>query len=285
MILVTGATGNIGRQVLRYLLFNDIKVRALVRTADTFNAGRSDLLEVAVGSFENLASLDAAMVGITTLLLLGRDNPDQVAQHDNVMQAAQRAGVKRIVKLSAFAASPKSPLASMRWHAATEAHLEKSGLELTYLRPHLYMQNLLRHGPQVASEHCLVAPMGSAAFALVDTRDVAEACARVLVEEGHAGRVYTLTGPGAISYETVAAQLSELLGKDIGYRAANPADYRQQLQAAGMAAWRAADLAHIADAYVAASKSHVTGDVEGLLGRPPRNLFTFLHDHLSHFMA
>lgn len=285
MILVTGATGNIGRQVLRYLLFNDIKVRALVRAADAFNAGRSSLLEVAVGSFEDVASLDAAMVGISTVLLLGRDSPDQVALHNNVIQAAQRVGVKRIVKLSAFAASQQAPIGMMRRHAETEALLEKSGFELTYLRPHLYMQNLLESGAQVASEARLVAPMGTAAYALVDTRDVAEACARVLVEEGHGGRVYTLTGPGAVSYKTVAEQLTELLGHDISYHAAEPASYSQQLQRAGVPVWRADDLAHLADAYVAASKSHVTGDVEGLLERPPRNLFTFLHDHLSHFIG
>jgi uncharacterized protein YbjT (DUF2867 family) len=281
MILVTGATGQVGREVVR-LLAGDVPVRALVRDRD---AARLDGAEVAVGSFEDRASLACAMTGVETLFLAGRDNPAQVDQHSRVLAAAAAAGVGRIVKLSAAAAAPDSPVALMCWHAATEQELRATGAGWTFLRPHLYMQNLLRFAAEVAGSGTLTAPMGSGEFPLVDTRDVAAAAAAVLREpRQHAMRTYVLTGPRAVSYAEIATAMAAVAGRAVEYRAAEPAAFRDGLLGTGIPEWRADDLAAIATAY-ADDDNRVSDDLPAILGRPATSLERFLADHRDALVA
>jgi uncharacterized protein YbjT (DUF2867 family) len=154
MILVTGATGQIGSAVIENLA-GVPDVRALVR--EPTDVGDVD---VAIGSFDDERSLAAALEGVETLFLTGRDNPDQVEQHGRVLDAARAAGVRRVVKLSAIAARPDSPVALMRWHHAIEERLRRSSFAWILLRPHLFMQNLLRFAGDVAEHAKIAAPMG-----------------------------------------------------------------------------------------------------------------------------
>src|SRR5262245_55912622 len=198
-ILLTGATGQVGGAALRALA--GTPVRVLSRSA--FEA---EDVEVVIGSFDAADSLRRALDGIDVLFLTGRDNPDQVAQHLRVLEVAASSGVSHVVKLSAIGARAGSPVALMRWHAAVEDALRGSALAWTFLRPHLYMQNLLRFAGDVAAGGRLAAPMGGGRFPLVDTRDVGAAVAAVLREPAaHAGAAYALTGPAAVSYADVAA--------------------------------------------------------------------------------
>ena len=112
-----------------------------------------------------------------------------------LIEAATRAGIERIVKLSANGARPDNPVALMRWHAQGECTLEDSGLGHTVLRPQLYMQNFLRFGPSISAEGRFTAPMGDRRFAFVDVRDVARVAAAALLEEAHAGAAYVVSGP------------------------------------------------------------------------------------------
>jgi NAD(P)H dehydrogenase (quinone) len=281
MILVTGATGQVGREVVR-LLAGDVPVRALVRDRD---AAGLDGAEISVGSFDDRASLARAMTGVETLFLAGRDNPAQVDQHSRVLAAAAAAGVGRVVKLSAAAAARGSPVALMRWHATTEQELRAAGVRWTFLRPHLYMQNLLRFAAEVAGSGTLTAPMGSGAFPLVDTRDVAAAAAAVLRDPGqHAMRTYVLTGPRAVSYAEIAAAMAAVAGRAVEYRAAEPAAFRERLLRTGIPEWRADDLAAIATAY-ADDDNRVSADLPAILGRPATSLERFLADHRDALVA
>src|SRR5690625_2529777 len=139
MILVTGATGQIGRLVIEELLNRDVPVRAFVRREDGLSDLKNESLEVAIGTFEDRKSIEEAVKGVTRLFLIARDNPEQVSQHENVIRVAEQAGVKHIVKLSAFGASKDSPVALMRWHYETEDRLKNSELKWTFIRLHLYM--------------------------------------------------------------------------------------------------------------------------------------------------
>jgi uncharacterized protein YbjT (DUF2867 family) len=149
----------------------------------------------------------------------------------------------------------------------------------TFLRPHLYMQNLLRFAGPVAADGRLAAPMGDAGYPFVDTRDVAAAAAAVLrAPAGHAGRAYALTGPRAVGYAEIARRMGEIVGRDVRYEALSPQAFRAGLEAAGIPAWRAADLAAIASAYM--EEENRPGDgVAGLTGRPPAPIERFLEDH------
>jgi uncharacterized protein YbjT (DUF2867 family) len=283
MILVTGAAGQVGKMVVEQILKRGRPVRAFVRDEQDLHDIRHSKLEKAVGTFEQVASLEEAMDGVDRLFLVARDNPDQVLQHENVIGAAERTGVKHVVKLSAYGASKDSPIALMRWHAETEEHLQHSDLAWTFLRPHLYMQNLLRFAESVSGASAFSAPMGQEQFGLIDVRDIAEVAAKVLRTDGHEGKIYTLTGPAVVSYSEIAEYLSAIHGKSVKYKTISKEAFYQQLLSTGTPKWRAYDLAHITDAYPGKRKERVTNDVYEILGRPARGIDTFLHDYREFF--
>jgi uncharacterized protein YbjT (DUF2867 family) len=258
-------------------------VRALVR--DSARADGLGGAEIVEGSFEDTAAIDRAMDGVDAMLLAGRDGPAAVAQHLRVLDRAEHAGVRHVVRLSAIGASPGSPIALMRDHAEVDAVLRAGRFGWTLLRPHLYLQNLLRAADAVRRDGVLIAPMGNGRHPFVDTRDVGAAAAVVLADPArHAGATYALTGPRAVGYAEVAAALARVAGRPVEYVAAVPEEHEARLRTAGMPGWRAFDLAHIARAYEPADEE-VSPDAAALLGRPPRSLERFLADHAEVFRA
>src|ERR1700712_4692660 len=192
MILVTAATGQVGSAATRSLLAAGVPVRALVR--DPARAAGSGGAELAKGSFDDEESLARAFRGVTAVLLAGRDSPHHAAQLTRAIAAAERAGVEHIVALSAIGASAASPIELMRDHAEVEGRVRAGVARWTLLRPHLYMQNLLRAAGAVQADGRLSAPMGDLAFPFVDTGDVGAAAALVLRDpSAHAGATYALT--------------------------------------------------------------------------------------------
>mgnify|MGYP002735638974 CR=1 FL=1 len=219
------------------------------------------------------------------LLLVGRDNPQAVAQGLRVLDAARQAGVRHVVRLSALGARRDSPVALMREHAEVDAALQHSDMAWTLIQPHLYMQNLLRAAEAIQREGVLAAPMGQHAFPLVDTRDVAAAAATILRDvSAHAEQTHVLTGPESVDYRQVAAVLSQVAGRSVAYQAVSPETFERRLLDAGLADWRAFDLAHIASAYTEADHA-VQPKLAQLLGRPPRTLERFAADHADLFSA
>ena len=282
MILITAATGQVGREVVR-LLAPGTPVRAMVR--DSAGAGGLAGAEIAVASFEDAAALAAAMAGVETIFLAGRDSPGYVEGQERVVEAAAGAGVGHIVKLSALGAAPGSPVELMRDHHAVEDRLRASGMAWTFLRPHLYMQNLLRFAGTVASDGRLAAPMGDGGYPFVDTCDVSAAAAAALrAPAAHAGRAYSLTGPRAVGYAEVARLMGAIVGRDVRYEALAPERFRADLEAAGIPAWRAADLAAIASAYSDAD-NRPADDLADLAGHPPTPIERFLDDHRAMLLA
>ena len=277
MILVTAATGQVGSAALNALVAAGVAVRALVR--DPFGFAAPEGVQVVQGDFDDDASIARALEGVAFMLLAGRDSPDSVSQHRRVLAQVRQAGVRHVVKLSAIGASLRSPVALMREHHEVDEEVRKGPASWTLLKPHLYMQNLLRTANAVGREGRLAAPMGRNRFPLVDTRDVGAAAAVVLRDPAaHAGKEYALTGPVAVSYEEVAKALTAITDRAVTYEAVAPPEFEDRLRAAGMPEWRAYDLAHIASAY-GASENIVSPELATLLGRQPRSLSEFLEDH------
>jgi uncharacterized protein YbjT (DUF2867 family) len=178
MILITGATGQVGRAAVNSLVAAGEAVRVLVRNPSA-TAGLQGV-QVVQGSFEDDASLSRAFDGVDVMLLAGRDSPDTVSQQQRVLAHARRVNVQHIVKLSAIGASSASPIALMRDHHTVDEEIRVGSASWTLLKPHLYMQNLLRAADAVRREGPLAAPMGHDRFPFVDTRDVGAAAAIVL---------------------------------------------------------------------------------------------------------
>lgn len=283
MILITGATGQVGSAAMNALAAAGPGVRALVRRPS--GLAWPEGVQVVQGSFDDDGSLARALADVDVMLLAGRDSPDSVSQHRRVLAQARRAEVRHVVKLSAIGASPGSPIALMREHHEVDEEVRKGPAGWTLLKPHLYMQNLLRAADAARHEGRLAAPMGRARFPLVDTRDVGAAAAVVLRNPaGHAGKAYALTGPVAQSYDEVAAAFATVAGHAVAYEPVAPEDFEARLLAAGVPDWRAFDLAHIASAYSAAENA-VSPDLPMLLGRKPRSLSEFLEDHRNAFSS
>jgi NAD(P)H dehydrogenase (quinone) len=283
MILVTAATGQVGSAALDALAAAGAAVRALVREPVGFAAPEG--VQVAKGDFDDDASIAKALEGVAVMLLAGRDSPNSVAQHRRVLARVRQAGVRHVVKLSAIGASPDSPIALMREHHEVDEEVRKGAAAWTLLKPHLYMQNLLRAADAVRREGRLAAPMGRNRFPLVDTRDVGAAAAMVLRDPAaHSAKVYALSGPAAVSYEEVAKALTSIAGRAVTYEAVAPAEFEQRLRAVGMPDWRAYDLAHIASAY-GARENLVSPDLAMLLGRQPGSLLEFLENHRSAYSS
>jgi uncharacterized protein YbjT (DUF2867 family) len=281
MILITGATGQVGREAVKALVAAGLAVRALVRNPSDTAALLG--VQAVQGDFDDDASLARALDGIDAMLLAGRDSPDSISQHQRVLAHARRANVRHILKLSAIGASSGSPIALMREHHAIDEELRVGPASWTLLKPHLYLQNLLRAADAVRRDGRLAAPMGHDRFPLVDTRDVGAAAGIVLRDPViHAGRTYALTGPAAYSFDDIAAALSGVAGRTASYESVSPRDYEARLLASGIPGWRAFDLAHIARAYTP-SNNAVSPDLPMLLGRRPRSLSEFLEDHRDSF--
>ncbi len=218
MILITGATGTSGVEIVKLLSQRGVKFRALVRNPSKAEA-ISGLpgVQIVKGDLSEPASLAPALEGVERALFLSSPAADQAKIQGNFIDAAKRAGVRHVVKFSAGGASPESPASFLRWHGETERQLEASGMSWTHLRPNQFMQNFLGLLDMIRQSGTLHAPMKEARMGLVDVRDIAAVSAAALTGPGHEGKVYEITGPESISYATVAEKLSNSLGQPVQY--------------------------------------------------------------------
>ena len=278
-ILVTGATGNVGGHVVRALSERGVAVRAFVRDPKRAAGVLGPEVELAAGSLEQ------SLAGVDRVFLACGNSPGQVAFECAAVDAAAAAGVSRVVKLSGPDAAVDSPLIFERWHGEIERHLAASGLPRVLLRPRTYMTNLLAYARTVAETGMLFAPAGTAKISFVDPRDVGEAAAVCLTGEGHEGRTYTLTGPEAITFERIAAELSAACGRTITYVSVGDDEARQAMTAAGLPPMVADAIVAIFAAQRQGAMADTTGTLRSLLRREPRGIADFARDHAGMFRA
>jgi uncharacterized protein YbjT (DUF2867 family) len=283
MILVTGATGTTGSEVVRALTARAGRVRVFVRDAEKARRKLGPDVELAIGDFADLGSVRAALEGTDTLFLSCADDPRRVGWETAAIDAAAAAGARRVVKLSTAAAAPGSPVAFWDWHGQVEQHLRSSGADWTILRPAYYMSNLLAATPQVAAEGRLYAPAGTARIAMIDPRDVGASAAAVLSSAGHEGQTYLLTGPAAITYAQVAAELSEVMGSRVEF-VDIPDDAAQQAMIRdGMPGFAAEQIIKTFAQLRQGVGAQVTPTAETLTGSAPRDFASFARAHARLF--
>jgi uncharacterized protein YbjT (DUF2867 family) len=217
MILVTGATGHVGSELVRLLAEQGTPARALIHSPDKAAPIQHLGLEVAVGDYEQPDTLDAAIVGCDHLYLVSPPSPRQPQQERNVIDAAKRAGVSHVVKQTVLGADPDATMAFGRWHGQIEQHLVRSGLPHTLVQPHSFMQNFLLSAQPVADQGVLYGMTCAGRTSYTDTRDIAAVAAQVLTSPRHEGQRYTLTGPEALSAAEVAERLSAATGRPVRY--------------------------------------------------------------------
>ncbi len=283
MILVIGATGHAGAEVVRALGERGERVRAFVRDARQAGEKLGDGVELAVGDLADPRSVRAALEGVDDVVLSCADDPRRVAWETSAIDAAAAAGVRRIVKLSAVGAAPGSPVAFWDWHDRVERHLTASEAPGVILRSSFYMTNVLAAAERVAGEGRLYAPAAHARIAMIDPRDVGAAAAAVLSTADHDGRTYVLTGPAAITYAQVAEELSATTHRAVEFIDVPDEEATLGLIQAGLPGLVAE---HVVKAFAMARQGaaeNVTATVESLTGRPPRDFAAFARDHARAF--
>jgi uncharacterized protein YbjT (DUF2867 family) len=283
MILVIGATGTTGREVVRELVAAGAPVRAFVRAAPKAQALREMGIEVAIGDLDQPETLTPALAGVDRLFLLTAPDPKQVEQQGRAVEEAQRAGVRHIVKLSALGADADSSVSLARWHAQTEQQIEDSGVDYTHLRPHYFMQNTFGFAASIASEGRFYAPMRDGRISMVDCRDVGAVAARVLTEAGHEGRIYEITGPEEISFHDVAAHIAASTGKSVTYVDVPPSEAEKAMVSSGMPDWLADALNGLFAIFAAGHASSTTSVVPDVTGQPARSFAQFAREHAEVF--
>jgi NAD(P)H dehydrogenase (quinone) len=282
MILVTGATGTIGRSVVSGLTDAGLEFRATTRQ-DALVSSEPFLVRMDLGDRDSVA---AALDGVDVVFLNSSQHPEMEAHQAGLIDAAAGAGVRHVVKVSAGSAAtgPDKPSWVGRAHAAIEARLERSGLDWTVLRPNYFMQNLLGLAPAI-SGGALPMALGEQRLALVDARDIAAVATAVLSDPHvHRARVYELTGPESLTPADIADRLSAAAGRSVTHVPITLADLRSSTARAGAPEWIRQHVVELMDLYARdESVGVVAPDVEAVTGRAPGTLARFLEDHSTTF--
>jgi uncharacterized protein YbjT (DUF2867 family) len=286
-VLITGATGTVSGALMDALSDADVDLRALVRDEAKAQGIESRGVQVRVADLGTPESLPGAFEGVNDLWLLNANSPCAPEHSINAVWAARHAGVQRVVRMSAVGAAHDAPTRSGRLHALADNQLENSGLAWTILRPHFFMQNLLDSVDTIIEQNAFYLNAGEGRIGAIDVRDVAEIATKILTDEPdrHHAKVYTPTGPEAISFTQVAAHLGEATGNDVSYVAVPDDAARQAMLDAGLSEWLAGMLVEYGQAFSTGWSDYTTNDVKELLGRPPRRFADFARDHAAAFTS
>lgn len=274
MILVTGATGTVGTEVVKALAGRGTPLRAGYRSRpQNVPAG----VEGVQLDFDRPETLAPALRGVDTLFLLS----STVAPEANVAREAAKAGVKRIVKLSVWGAGEPG-FTFGAWHRAAEQAVEQSGAAWTFLRPNGFMQNVVNYmGQTIKAQGAMYSSAADARVSSIDARDIGDVAARVLTEPGHEGKAYDLSGPAAIGYADIASILTRVLGHEIKYVPVSDEDYKKAAVGAGTPEAYADALVNLNRNYRGGRFSRVAPDVHKLLGRVATSFEQFARDHAA----
>jgi uncharacterized protein YbjT (DUF2867 family) len=284
MILITGAKGNIGKELHRLLSDQDMDHRALVGDNLQAEELKAEGLETVVADHKKVGNLAKAMAGFDKVILLSPINPLLVEHQSLMIEAAAKANVRTLVKLSGLDAHPESPSRILRWHAQVEERMQASGLAYTILRPHYLMQNFLMFAPTITTEGAFYAPMQNGRISAVDARDVAAVAAEVLGTDRHDGEICQLTGPEALSFRDMAEKISSVQRRRVAYVDIAPLEARKMMIASGSPDWLADALLELYDIYCDDLAAGVYDDIETITRHRPHSFDEFAVDYADAFV-
>lgn len=275
-ILVVGGTGNVGSGVVAELLKRGADVRVLARKQPE-DGKLAHGTEVALGDLLDPVAVEKAMQGVDKFFLLNGVVPDELTQALIAYGLAKRLGLKHVTYLSVFKVEQFRDVPHFASKLAVESALREFGVPYTILRPGYYIQNDLNLKGALTGAGVYPMPIGTAGIAAADTRDIAEAAAISLTEDGHDGQTYDIVAPSLISGPVNASLWSKLLGKEIKYTG-HDFDRWEQTMRANMPSWSAFDLRVMFQGYFDrgfASTETEVAKLTKLLGHAPRSYENF----------
>ncbi len=264
--LITGATGNIGSLVVDRLLAMGIRPRVFTRDAEKAKGRFCDRVDIVVGDLEDDASVERSLAGVDVLFLVnsgaGLERRDEAAA-----AAAKAAGVRRLVKLSSIDARQQN-VGTGVWHARGEAAIRASGVPFTFVQPSGFMSNALYWAGGIKAKGVVRSATGDGRIPFIHPHDIADVSVKALTTEDHVGEALGITGPEALTYAEMTAEIAAAVGRDIAYEAMAEEEAREQ-----QVAWRTPPAMvearlSIFRAIREGKLAEVTDGVERTLGRP-----------------
>ncbi len=260
MILVTGATGNVGGAVLRRLVAEGRPARALIRSPDQAQRLPAGV-ETVTGGFEDKDALARAMEGVDAVYMTAFDHPDLLALQANVIAAARAAGVRVVARISGMGADENAEAVYTRYHGIGDRQLACSGLGYVLLRPNWFHQNF----HWMAAGGAIRLPVGDGRVSFVDVRDIAAVAVAALDDPGLWNQAFTLTGPEALSHAEIADILSDATGRRVVFEDMTEAAWAAE---SGMDAGAAAAMIGLFRGIREGRTAQITDDVARVTGRP-----------------
>lgn len=286
MILVTGASGSVGREVLSEVLKTGKPAKALYRSAEDARRAPAGLATV-IADFADKASLVKALQGINAIYLVCSPIPQLVELESAVIDACKQAGVSHVVLNSALGAGDYSK-SFPSWHRKVEDKLRDSGLGYTILRPNTFMQNIVAYNaPSIRAQGAFYSAMGDARISFIDVRDIAVAAAKILAEPaGHTGKIYEWNGPQALNYAEVAALVTKVAGRPVQFVNIPEEAQRKAMLDLGMPDWQVNALLDLQRYYTVEKKgAEITPVLEQILGRPAIRMEQYLNENKDAFRS
>jgi uncharacterized protein YbjT (DUF2867 family)/predicted SnoaL-like aldol condensation-catalyzing enzyme len=283
MILVTGASGSMGRAVALELSGRGVAYSAMYRNQkDAASIPKGGTAVIA--DFADKSSLARALAGIDVVYLVCSPIPALVELEGNMIDACALAGIKHIVLNSALGAGDYSK-SFPSWHRAVEDKLKSSGIGFTILRPNSFLQNILAYqAPGIRAQNTFYSAMTDAKTSYLDVRDIAAVAVNALLDpKSHAGQTYELNGPEAVTSDQLAQRISTVAGRPIAYVAIPESAQQKAMLDMGMPAWQVTAILELQQYYTCGQGGEVTDVLPRLLGREPIRLDAFLTEFKSSF--
>jgi len=282
MILVTGASGNVGKTVLQEVAKSGARHRAMYRSAAEAAKAPAGT-ETVIADFAKPETLSAALKGVESAYLVCSPIPDLVQLESNMIDACVAAGVKHMVQNSALGAGDYDK-SFPGWHRRVEDKLRATRLTWTILRPNSFHQNVVAFfAPTIRTQGVFYNSMRDAKNSFLDVRDIAVVAARSLASGEHAGKIYELNGPEAIDYTELARKISKFAGREVKYEDIPMDAQRKALLEQGMPEWLVSALLDLQQYYVSGKGGETDGLLQKLLGRAPITMDEFLKGNTAEF--
>lgn len=282
-IVVTGATGNIGKPIVEGLIKKGCAPRVVVRKREVNETWDKAGVVQVEANLSDADALAAAFDGAEKVFSITPFVENLVEVGAATVEAAKRAGVRHIVRSSAQGADVNSPIALGRWHGAVEKLIEESGLEWTFVQPASFFQNYLGYADTIKNQNAFYAPLGDGKVSLVDVRDIAAVAVAALTEENRAGKKYAVTGGESLSNQETAETFSDVLGREIKYVDAPEDVARKQMLDSKMPAWMVDAVMELNRIGKAGYLAETRPTVEEITGRKPITFRQFAEENKAFF--
>lgn len=282
MILVTGASGSLGKAVLKEVARSGARHKAMYRSPDEAAKAPAGTAAV-IADFAKKETLAEALRDVDSVYLVCSPVPDLAQLEGNLIEASVTAGVRHIVLSSALGAGDYAK-SFPSWHRKVEDKLKSTGIAFTILRPNSFHQNVLTYfAPSIRAQSAFYSSMGDARVSFLDVLDIAAVAAKVLAGGEHRGKTYELNGPDALTYADVAEKISKHAGRAVQY-VDIPADaQRKAMLDQGMPEWQVNALLDLQEYYTAGKGGAVDPELQNLLGCPPIPMDRFLAEVAGEF--